>query len=168
MGTLSDDRLSTNIVTKTYLDSNKQKDASQISVGTLSDDRLSTNIVSKTYLESKLLPTEMYLDYSYIINKYNPKFFINAYYWNGLQFQDTPPLPVTFIEDLSGNGLTTTSTTSLGFDGNGKYAFNLNGTNNIISNFEFTTHYTFFWIGQKYGVDGRLFTSFDANTLAFY
>ena len=167
---VQDPVLDQDVVTKKYLNNNSSgnNNASLLTIGTLSDDRLSTNIVTKTYLDAKLLPTEMFLDYNFIINNYNPKFFISAHYWNGLQFQDDPPQPVTFIQDLSGNGLTTNSTITLGLDINSKYGFNLDGTNNIISNSTFSTHYTFFWIGQKYDNNGRLFASLEHNSLAFY
>ena len=91
MGTLSDDRLSTNIVTKTYHNANKQKDASQLINGTLNDLRLSTNVVLKSYLNSKLLPIEMYLDHKFIIENFSVKFFISAYFWNGLALTENLP-----------------------------------------------------------------------------
>ena len=169
---ISDPINNQDVTNKNYVDNNKQTDASQLSSGTLNDLRLSNNIVTKAYLDSVLTndPYKMYLDHKSIIDNYSVKFFVTAFYWNNLSLIETPQMPVTAVQDLSNTGITsTTHSVNIALDNEYKYYFILDGSNSLVSSFNFTTSFTFFWIGNKDdSQNGRLFNSLTVNNLLFY
>ena len=105
-------------------------------------------------------------EYKYIKEQYNPKFWVSAFYHDGIKIKENSPPNSTnsALIDLSGEGFLNNGNIILQ-----NASFRFDGTNNIISNFEFTTDLTFILIAKADSNSrGRLFTSSNDNILFGY
>jgi hypothetical protein len=197
----------TDATNKNYVDE-KVWDGSDITTGTISKDRLPsilntfsmgdtlitnlatpinlTDAVNKNYVDTLIASSALssdyirYMDYSVILNNFRPKFWISAFYSNGLKIRtnqtvyyvNPTPVAMRYISaDVATVGYSSNQTTiEIGIEGSNNY-FNLNASTTgqyISSLHSFAATYTFIGIAKRINpsaTNGRVFTSNTGNKL---